>query len=300
VPVSHGVLRSLAVAVAWVVGRLPFRALPRLGAVLAWIAFDLLRIRRAHVIAALRRAELGDETTARAVYRSLGAGLGELLWIAGRPREDLRDLVEIEGWPIFEAAKARGRGVIVATAHTGNWDLAALSCAARTPLAVVTKRLSARGLDAFWQSSRARRGLSLLAAADLDSAEVGFAGGVWSTVRGALARGQSVALLVDQDPERTTGVVAEPFLGEIALHDTFPAAIAARTGASIVVALARRERGRHVVEIVARFDPPARAGRAWIEATTRAIAHEVEAFVRRDPSGWLWLHRRWKTRPAAR
>jgi KDO2-lipid IV(A) lauroyltransferase len=89
--------------------------------------------------------------------------------------------------------------------------------------------------------------------------------------------------------------VSAPFLGEVAVHDTLAATIAARSGAPIVVAFAHRERSANVLEIVDVIEPPRDADRAWIESTTRAIAARLDAFVRAHPSSWLWLHRRWKT-----
>ncbi len=286
-------LRGLR-ALAWLVGRLPWGALRPLGWLLGALAFDVLRIRRAHVLASMRRAGLEPDRHARASYVSLGVGVFELLWLTGRPDAPLAPVVRVDGWERFEQARALGRGVVVATAHTGNWDLAACACAARTPLAVVTKRLSTRGLDAFWQAARARRGLELIAAPD---------GGVLAAIRAQLARPShdgAIALLIDQDPERTRAVTAAPFLGEIALHDLLPATLAARRGAPIVLAFARREAdGRHVVEIVDVLVPPRGANRAWIVEATRTIAARLDAFVRREPSQWMWLHRRWKTRPEA-
>jgi KDO2-lipid IV(A) lauroyltransferase len=275
-------------ALAWLVGRLPWGALRPLGWLLGVLAFDLLRIRRAHVIASMRRARIDPRMHARASYVSLGVGVFELLWLTGRADAPLAPLVRVDGLERFEAARALGRGVVVATAHTGNWDLAGCACAARTPLAVVTKRLSTRGLDAFWQAARARRGLDLIAAPD---------GGVLAAIRARLGPDGSIALLVDQDPERTRGVTAAPFLGEIAAHDLLPATLAARRRAPIVLAFARREAdGGHVVEIVDVLVPPRGANRAWIVEATRTIAARLEAFVRREPSQWMWLHRRWKTR----
>lgn len=271
--------------VAWLVARLPWGALRVLGAVIAFVAFDLLRIRRRHAVASIERAGLGGVSVARRAYRSLGTGIFELLWMSGG--RSIEGLVRVEGWDRFEAAKARGKGVVVVTAHTGNWDLAACACAARTPLAVVTKRLSMRGLDAFWQSSRAARGLSLLAAPD---------GHVYEPVRALLGRGGSVALVIDQDPERTTSVFEADFLGETALHDTFAATLAARTGASIVTAFARREGSRHVVEVLDVFTFETGSRRDFVTDTTRAIAARLDAFVRAHPDQWLWLHRRWKTK----
>jgi KDO2-lipid IV(A) lauroyltransferase len=277
-------------AFAVVVGLLPWRALRPLGFAIGVLAFDVLRIRRAHVIASMRRAGIDPSRHARASYVSLGIGAFELLWLSGRPRAALEPLVRVDGWERFEAARAFGRGVIVVTAHTGNWDLAACACAARTPLGVVTKRLSSRGLDAFWQRTRAARGVDLVAATD---------GGVLAALRDRLSVGSAIALLVDQDPERTRGVVAAPFLGETAVHDLLPAMIAARRRAPLVLAFARREASGHVVDVVDVLVPPEDAGVAWIHEATRTIASRLDAWVRARPSQWMWLHRRWKTRPLA-
>lgn len=270
---------------AALVAVLPRAALRAIGALLGVIAFDVLRIRRAHVLASMKRAGIGGAADARRMFVSLGTGALEILWLAGRRKTKLDRIARVDGLETFERAHARGKGVVVATAHTGNWDVAACACAERTEISVVTKRLSARGLDAFWQSTRRSRGVGLIAS-DAN---------VIPTLRKELSAGRSIALLVDQDPERRTSVVEADFLGAPALHDTLPATIAARAGAPIVVAFARREGSTHVVDILEVIDPPPRASAAWIEEATRRIAATLDAFVRRDPSCWLWLHRRWKT-----
>jgi KDO2-lipid IV(A) lauroyltransferase len=273
-------------AIAWVIALLPFSALRFFAAFLAFLAFDVLRIRRRHVVASLARAGL-DPVNARGVYRQLGISALEFLWLSARPAVPATELMRIDGIDRFEAARAHGRGVIVATAHTGNWDLAACACAERTELSVVTKRLSSPSIDAFWQQTRALRGVDLIAAPD---------GRALRAIRDRLSAGRAVALLVDQDPERTRSVVSAPFLGDIAVHDTLAATIAARTGAPIVLAFARRDDRGNVLEIIDTIEPPEHPDRAWIEATTRAIAARLDGFVRDNPSAWLWLHRRWKTR----
>ncbi|MEO7092057.1 MAG: lysophospholipid acyltransferase family protein [Polyangiales bacterium] len=288
-----GTVRRVPVArlLARLVAQLPFRTLGTPGALLGLLAHDVLRIRRGQVHAAMARAAIDDRRTARAMFRSLGQGALELLWLSGRPDIQLAPHVRVDGWERYEAARALGRGVIVATAHTGNWDLTACACAERVApakLTIVTKRLRAKGLDAFWQETRRARGIDLVTHDE----------GIVPAIRERLARGHAVALLVDQDPERTTSVVAAEFLGAMALHDALPATMSARTGAPIVVAFARREGddgARHVVEVVDVLFPPPRPSAAWIAETTRLVAAHLDAFVRRDPASWLWLHRRWKT-----
>jgi KDO2-lipid IV(A) lauroyltransferase len=278
-------MRALAAAVA----RLPFRWLRGLGAALGFLAGSVLRIRRRQVEASLQRAGIAPSSAvARGMYASLGTGIFELLWLAGRPPSALA------GWCTMDPAcaaalhraAALGRGVVVATAHTGNWDLAACAAAqwiagegSAARLHVVTKRLSWRALDRYWQRLRAERGVIL---ADALGAATHRAG-------------DFTGLMVDQVPERASGVATIPFLGAPALHDLGPALLAARSRAPVVVVLGRREPdGRHRLELALTIDPEELRGRGAIEAATAKIAAALEAFVRAHPEQWLWLHRRWK------
>jgi KDO2-lipid IV(A) lauroyltransferase len=283
-------------AVAAAVAILPWRWLGVLGAALGLFAGSVLRIRRRHVEASLRAAGVAAAAaTARRMYASLGTGLFELLWLAGRQAEALDDRFAMTpaAAEALARAAARGRGVVVATAHTGNWDLCACAAArwmarAALPgdrrLTVVTKRLSWRALDRYWQRLRADRGVQLVDAA-----------GAASAVRRALGAGGVVALLVDQAPERSSGVATLPFLGRPAKHDLAPALLAARARAPIVVMLGRRgDDGLHRMDLCEVIEPEALRGRGAIEAATARIAAAVERFVRAQPDQWLWLHRRWK------
>ena len=287
-------------AVAWAVARLPWAWLGPLGAALGLVAGSLLRIRRGHVERSLRAAEIAPAAEipalARGVYASLGTGVFELLWLAGRPPAalDARVTMAPSCAAALRDAAALGRGVVVATAHTGNWDLSACAAArwtagpggiATTPrLTVVTKRLSWRALDRYWQRLRAERGVTLVDAV-----------GAAAAVRAALRAGSLVGMLVDQAPERRSGVVILPFLGRPARHDVAPALLAARGRAPIVVVLGRRTPdGRHLLEVADAIGPDELRGRGGIERATARIAAAVEAFVRAQPEQWLWLHRRWK------
>lgn len=220
------------------------------------------------------------------MYASLGTGLFELFWMIGRPREKLAPKIAfaLEALEILSEYRSRGSGVIVATAHTGNWDLVACAAAEIGPLTVVTKRLSVRSLDRFWQSARAARGVRLVEPE-----------GASRAVRQALGEGGIVALLVDQAPERRAGFIELPFLGKPARCDLTPALLAARARVPLLVALGRRlEDGTHLVEARLLLEPPSRPSRAWVHEATVQVQREVEAFVREHPSQWLWLHRRWK------
>jgi Kdo2-lipid IVA lauroyltransferase/acyltransferase len=273
---------------AALVGRLPFRLLRALGAPIAWLAGSVLRIRRRHVEASMRRAGVADPPhMARAMYRSLGTGLLELLWMAGRRGGKLDELVVL-GTEARARLSGIGGGVIVATAHTGNWDFCACAAAERLApgLVVLTKRLSVGALDRFWQVLREGRGVELAFARSH----------AYGALAGALAKKRSVALMIDQAPDRPTSVAMLPFAGAPAAYDKLPAILSARTGAPIVLVLGRRRPdGLHEIDVPLVLVPPPKSTRAWIAEATARLAGELDLFVRKYPDQWLWLHRRWKT-----
>jgi Kdo2-lipid IVA lauroyltransferase/acyltransferase len=288
-------LALLAMAALWLLT--PWRLVRAGGALVGAAAGSVLRIRRREVEDRLRAAGFADEhRVASDMYASLGAGLLELLWISAPGRRDLRGKVRLSARAeelLASLALPPGglapSGAVVATAHVGNWDLAACAVAERAPLFVVSKRLSIRWLDATWQRLRARRGVRLLP--------------VEGAVKGslsALGRGALVAMIIDQAPERPRGALKLPFLGHDAWHDLAPATVAARSGKPLVLALGKRlADGTHLVDTPLCLHPPPRADRAWIEAATGEMVSALEAFIRENPAQWLWLHRRWKPLPVA-
>jgi Kdo2-lipid IVA lauroyltransferase/acyltransferase len=261
-----------------------------LGALLGWLAGSVLRIRRAHVERAMRAAGVEQPSRqARAMYRALGTSVFEFLWMAARGVAVL-DVVTIE--PASRArwaqALSEGRGVVVAASHTGNWDLSACAIAREVELLVVTKRLSVRWLDRFWQATRAKLGVRLTEA----SGAVGRA-------REVARRGGAVAMMIDQVP-LVRHALPVAFLGQSAHADRAPAAMAAAAGAPLVVAVGRREpSGRHLLHVLEVLTPPSRPTRVWIDEATRRATRELERFVLAYPDQWLWMHRRWKPMLAA-
>jgi lauroyl/myristoyl acyltransferase len=284
-------------ALARLIGALPFRALPALGAVLGWLAGSALRIRRAHVEEAMRRAGIaGAKAEAARMYRALGASLFELLWLAGKraarasehARFDPRSQAALDD--AIDAAASRGVGIVLAASHTGSWELAAAAIAESRALTAVTKRIHAASIDAFVRDARASRGWDAASGV-----------GALARARRAVKRGGVAALMIDQVPEKRRHGVEVDFLGARALADRAPATLAAETGAPlVVVASARDAKGDQVMRVLAVLSPPERGARGiggigdWIDRATRDAAGALDAFVREHPSQWLWMHRRWR------
>jgi Kdo2-lipid IVA lauroyltransferase/acyltransferase len=182
-------------------------------------------------------------------------------------------------------ARPDRRGIVIATAHTGNWDLVACAAARRASLTVITKHLSVGWLDCLWQNLRSRHGLNLVSEGE--------------AAKGALAvlkRGGLVAMMIDQVPMRARGVSREPFLGAEASVDLAPALLALRGRVPLIVAFPYRdEGGLHRMHVARRIEPPGRPSRAWAEAAMRTATQDLDAFVRGRPEQWLWMHRRWSS-----
>ncbi len=272
--------------VSGIVALLPWRALRVPGALLGWLVGAVLRIRRRHASESMRRAAIADRPgQLRAMYESLGTLVFELLWTAGRPSQDLSEFFEQdeEQWRAVQRALSHGRGLVVVTAHTGNWDLLACAMAQRVPLMVVTRHLSWRSLDRFWQRMRAHRGVLLVDPQ-----------GAVQRASAHLRAGGVVAFLIDQRPLRERATIEAPFLGAQARHEAAFADIAARCRAPVVVALAERcAGGRHRLVVPMMLPAPQRPSRAWVRQVVLEASGKLEAFVRQRPAQWLWLHRRW-------
>ena len=212
---------------------------------------------------------------ARAAYAQLGRSLAEL-FLPMPP-------VEFDGWDIYEKARAQGRGVVVAIAHYGNFELLARAAARRgVRLTLIGRRL--RGAFNRWLVES--RGVHTLP--DRGSSAEAVA---------ALRRGEVLAIAVDQNMRPSRGVFVD-FFGTPACTTPAAAVYALRAGAPLIAAFpARSENRTHVVKICGPFETSQRGHEAVIDLTQK-LTRAVEDAVRARPDHWFWVHRRWKTRPA--
>ncbi|MBL0159868.1 MAG: lysophospholipid acyltransferase family protein [Bryobacterales bacterium] len=109
----------------------------------------------------------------------------------------------------------------------------------------------------------------------------------------ALHRNEAVGILIDQTVTPDRGIFID-FFGRPACVDSAFARLAARTGAAVIpgYALWSDEESRYILH----FDPPVPIT-GDVQADTQAIHARLESAIRRHPAQWLWIHRRWKTRP---
>jgi len=205
--------------------------------------------------------------------------------VSARGPELSRDLT-IQNYDVFAAELARGRGVLLAMAHLGSWELLGEVMAQRgLPIHAVVRPLKG-ALNTALMRARVDSGLKLIPAR----------GAIRGAVK-ALRQGAVVAMLVDQvlpDPS----AVFVPFFGRLAATSPALSAAAQRTGAPVFAVSATRDGAGLRVVIEGPIPVPDTGDRHQdLVAHTAAVTAAIERFIRGAPDQWLWLHRRWKVVP---
>lgn len=225
----------------------------------------------------------------RRMYRNLGRMTAEFAHFPHLTRDNIQPVIVYDGFENYAEALQRGRGVLFLTGHAGAWELAAFAHSVYGySLNVVIRALDNPLLNNLVNQYRTLAGNRIIEKRD-------FLRGILE----ALKRNEAVGILADQNSSEQEGVFVE-FFGVQACATAGVAKIALRTGAAVVPGFAfwDEERGRYRL----RFDPPldlVQTGneRADIIANTQLFARVLEQHIRRHPDQWLWIHRRWKTRP---
>jgi Kdo2-lipid IVA lauroyltransferase/acyltransferase len=245
------------------------------------------RLRRvAYRNLALALPELGETRHAEivdGVFRSIARLLVAFARFPSIGRDNVARWIRYEGAEHFDDAIRRGRGVLFATAHLGNWELSAFAHALLTaPMSVVVRPLDNPLLDAFVERRRALSGNRPIYKKD-------FARGILK----ALAANQAVGILIDQNAAADEGVFID-FFGIPACANTGFAKLAARSGAAVIpgFALWSQAEGGYVLRF---YEPVPMTGDAARD--TQSLHTRLEEIIRTCPDQWLWIHRRWKTRP---
>jgi KDO2-lipid IV(A) lauroyltransferase len=191
--------------------------------------------------------------------------------------------IRYEGFGHFEEARKRGRGVLFATAHLGNWELSAFAHALMAaPMNVVVRPLDNPKIDALVEGRRTLSGNRLIGKRE-------YARGILK----ALRENEAVGILVDQNASLEEGTFVD-FFGVPACAGTGFAKLAAHSGATVIPGFALWEENEQ--KYVLRFYPPVEIT-GDVERDTRELHRRLEAVIRAYPDQWLWIHRRWKTRP---
>ncbi len=225
----------------------------------------------------------------RGVYTSLGRQLAEFCLLPHLTLENAHDVIVYEGLEHYRAAQAQGRGVLFLTGHLGAWELSSFfHSLSGHPLLIVMRGLDNPLVNAFVNRIRTRHGNTTF---DKDN-----------YVRGLLAamrRNESVGILMDTNMTPPQGVFVD-FFGIPACTPGGLARIALHTDAVVVPGFALWDAsiGKFKMTFAPRLEM-VRTGDPEVDVVvnTQRCTAVIEHFIRQYPDQWLWVHRRWKTRP---
>ncbi|HEX8161446.1 MAG TPA: lysophospholipid acyltransferase family protein [Pyrinomonadaceae bacterium] len=276
-------------------GVLPRRAAVALGRVMGHAAYALAGGLRRTGLRNLQLAfpEMSEGERRRILRRSmvgLGRQLGHFSHFPRMTAEDLRDLVEYDGIEILHEAQARGRGIIFLTAHLGAWEVLSFAHSAlHGPISFMVRRLDNPRVEELIDRVRTRFG----------NRSIDKKMAARSALK-LLREGGTLGILADLNTQPHEGVFV-PFFDLPACTTSGIAVLALRTDAAVIPVVApwHEERGRYVFH----GSPIVELSRTGdherdVEINTARFTAAVEAQIRKYPEQWLWIHKRWKTRPA--
>jgi len=218
------------------------------------------------------------------LYEHIAWSTAEYFSLQRDPKEVLQWFSPGRGVELLDDYAARKKGLIVLTAHLGNWELLAGWLAGRGyPIHSIVRRHDDPALEEMTEAHRRRVGLVTISKNEHMKKVVDL-----------LRNGAFVGILADQKASPPEGITA-PFFGIPSLTYVGAAALGILAGVPVVpVASWRKEPFRH--EVVAGAPlcvPQGMARREVISKMTEEANLRIEEFVRQHPEQWLWLHRRW-------
>jgi KDO2-lipid IV(A) lauroyltransferase len=222
-------------------------------------------------------------------FQSMGRLLGVFSQFDTADTQTLQSIVECEGLENIDAARQSGRGVILFTGHVGAWELSSFALSLfGHPLSFLVRRIDNPKIEKLVDERRERLGNRTI---DKRSAA--------REMLQILQGGGTLGILVDLNTLDREGIFVD-FFGVPASTTFMLAKLALRTEAAVLPVFAPwdQERGRFLLKI----DEPLTVARSGddeddVRRLTQLFTGVVEKYVRRYPDQWLWIHRRWKTRP---
>ncbi len=287
---AYGLLKSFL----FVASVLPLSAIRWIGRSLVRLVMPLLQRERRRIADHLRLAlpDRDDEQLAvleKRCKRHLGDLLGEIAWLMHADEAQVRSLCSITGTEHLERALKSGNGAVLITGHVGNWELLnAMLGLSGIPMSIVVRDVYDPRIDTLATHLRSRFG-----------AEVIHRGsGAGKQLFSALQQNRVTGLLIDQDIPTIPGVFV-PFFGIPAYTPSGAAGLALKTGCAVIPAFIHRlPDGRHHAEVHPPLETPTEGTlEQRIEALTATATAAIENQIRRHPDQWVWMHRRWRTKP---
>jgi KDO2-lipid IV(A) lauroyltransferase len=223
-----------------------------------------------------------------AEFRNLGRMLADFAHFPHLTRENIEHLIIYDGFENYDEARKKEKGIIFLTAHFGNWELGSFAHGVYGyPCNFVVREMDNPLMDRLINGYRCASGGHAIEKREFAR----------KTLR-AFERNEAVGILMDQNMLAGEGTFVD-FFGLPASTTTGPARVARKTGAPIILGLVIWDSKLKKYRL--RFDRidwiKVQDPEKEIEMNTANFTRRIEDYIRRYPDQWLWVHRRWKTRP---
>jgi Kdo2-lipid IVA lauroyltransferase/acyltransferase len=271
--------RNVARSIAVVIARLTYAMLPKLQ-------------RTAQFNLNLAFPEWDDAQRSaiiRGMVRNLGWMTAEFARFPRYTRENIADVLILEGHENFLEGQKRGKGVMYLTGHLGAWELSSFAHALYGfPLHYMARPLDNSRVDALVNRYRCLSGNQPI-----------FKNESARALLKVLHASGTVGILADQNTMPVEGVFVD-FFGKTACTTTGIARVALHTDAAVVPGYAYWDES--IAKYRLRFEPPVELVRTEdlerdVLVNTQKFAKVIEGIIRKHPEQWVWVHARWKTRP---
>jgi KDO2-lipid IV(A) lauroyltransferase len=219
------------------------------------------------------------------VFQHLGATFVEICQLATYSKSDVMARVRVVGAERWQRVLDRNQGLILASAHLGNWEFGTQysACFMQQPILGVVKKIRFKPLNRWVHNLRSRFGINII-----------YKKGALPDMRQALRRNEIVGLLVDQSRRKES--VEVNFFGHRVPATPAAAFLGLRCKSPVLPIFCIREiSGQLTIHVDEPLDLKWSGDlRADVQANTQLINDAVEKMIRRYPEQWFWLHKRWK------
>lgn len=220
------------------------------------------------------------------VFCNLGMSAAEILSIPKKKRE-LNKKIHGIGFEKLDKAFTKGKGVIILGAHLGNWELLPVYLVANGYYTnTIARRIYYEKYDEWVRLLRNSTGVNVI-----------FRDESARKILEVLKNNELLGIMPDQDIDSVEGVFVN-FFGRPAYTPIAPVALAMKMGCPILPCFIIRENGGHKIIIEDPINLRITDNKQEdIVKNTQAWSAIVESYIRRYPEQWVWMHRRWKTKP---
>ncbi len=248
------------------------------------------RLTKEHLRIAFGSSKSEEEISkiARSVFMNIGMSIAEVLSLP-KIKNKLPSMIDIDGIERLDKVLAAGRGAIVISAHFGNWELIPIIFASKGYSSnIIARPIYYEKYNEWVSFMRTSMGVNIIYRTDSPK-----------KILKLLRNNEMIGVTPDQDIDSVEGIFVN-FFGRKAYTPSAPVKLAIAANAPIVPMFIVRKGLKHTIYVEEPILIEQGGDKdATIKKYTRKWSDIIEAHIRAHPDHWVWMHRRWKTRPAA-